>query len=237
MTSYVTKYVAYYRVKKPKSPNFDLRAQKAAVRQLGTPEEEFTEVEKPRHYTRPTLDAAIAHAQESRAILVIAKLGRLVHNVSVTQALLAHALAGGEFICCDQPTTNHLTIHILAALADETGRDRSQRMRDTYARQKAEGQQLGSARAGHWDGRERGWKKAVKAASAQRIKTTAHRYQYLMPGIQKMREEGQSLAEIVEWLNSRGHLTTALKPFTQTAVWRIIKRYLGNAYLGRRVRA
>ena len=53
-----------------------------------------------------------------------------------------------------------------------------------------------------------------------------------MPEIKDRRERGETLPEIVEWLNQQGHTTTAGKPFTQTAVWRLIDRYLGKEYLG-----
>ena len=36
----------------------------------------------------------------------------------------------------------------------------------------------------------------------------------------------------MEWLNQQGQTTTAGKPFTQTAVWRLIDRYLGKEWLG-----
>ena len=38
-------------------------------------------------------------------------------------------------------------------------------------------------------------------------------------------EEGKTVAEVAEWLNDQGFLTTAKKPFTVTAVWRILSRY------------
>ena len=40
------------------------------------------------------------------------------------------------------------------------------------------------------------------------------------------------MPEIVEWLNNQDYTTTAGKPFTQTAVWRLFERYLGKEYLG-----
>ena len=53
-----------------------------------------------------------------------------------------------------------------------------------------------------------------------------------MPQIKEMRERGGTLPEIVEWLNNQDYTTTAGKPFTQTAVWRLLDRYLGKEYLG-----
>lgn len=220
-------YIAYYRQK----PTSSLREQREAVVKIGNPVAEYIEKESPRGGPRPKLDEAIAHAKQIGGTLVIAKLDRLVRNARVMNALMQ---SGVDFIACDNPNATKRTVHILVAVADDESRLRSQRMRDVAAEKKARGELLGSARPEHWAGREhrRGWKKAVKAASEKRSTEAAGRYQYLMPEIRRQREEGRSLAEIVEWLNNNGHLTTAMKPFTQTAVWRIIKRYLGEEYLG-----
>ena len=43
--------------------------------------------------------------------------------------------------------------------------------------------------------------------------------------MKRLREEGKTVAEVAEWLNDQGFLTTAKKPFTVTAVWRILSRY------------
>jgi DNA invertase Pin-like site-specific DNA recombinase len=225
------KYVAYYRTKKPKSPNFNLDAQRQAAEKVGPMMAEFIERETRRAGPRPEFTKAVEYAKQEGAILVIPKLDRLSRNPSITNLLME---SGIEFICLDQPTTNRNTIHILAAVADDEMRERTRRVKDAFAKQKAQGVKLGSARPEHWKGREhkRGWKKAVKVAAEKREQVAKNAYQYLMPTIRQMREEGKSLAEIVEWLNNNGHRTTALKPFTQTAVWRIIKRYLGDEYLG-----
>lgn len=99
----------------------------------------------------------------------------------------------------------------------------------------ARGVKLGSSDPNHWKGREhkRGWKKAVPAASAARTKKANEHYQYILPEIKARRERGESLEEIITWLNDNGHTTTVGKPFTQTALWRLIKRTLGEEYLGK----
>jgi len=93
---------------------------------------------------------------------------------------------------------------------------------------------LGSARPDHWKGREhlRGTKLAIAAAARKKREKTKNTYAFLMPEIRDRREHGQTLPEIVEWLNQQEYTTTAGKPFTQTAVWRLIERYLGKEYLG-----
>ena len=93
---------------------------------------------------------------------------------------------------------------------------------------------LGSADPRLWKGREhlRGTKKAIAAAAEEEREATRNTYAFLMPEIKARRERGETLPEIMDWLNEQGHTTTAGKPFTQTAVWRLIDRYLGKEYLG-----
>jgi uncharacterized protein YaaR (DUF327 family) len=93
---------------------------------------------------------------------------------------------------------------------------------------KKRGVKLGSARKNHWKGKERGWRKAVPAASKKRQEETAKRYEYIIPQIRAYREADWSLQEIADRLNADGHRTTAMQPFTEVAVYRLIKRYIGD---------
>ncbi len=182
---------------------------------------------------RPTLAEAIAECRETGACLVIARLGRLVRNMRVTLDLMNSEI---EFLACDNPMVNKATIHILTATAETESRQTSQRTKDTMADLKRKGVKLGSANPKLWKGRERkrGWKKAVAAAADLRESRAKEHYAFLMPEIKKMRDNGGTMAEIVDWMNKQGHLTTAGKPFTQTAIFRLIDRYLGKEYLGRK---
>ena len=54
-----------------------------------------------------------------------------------------------------------------------------------------------------------------------------------MPTMKEMREAGKTMVEIAAWLNDNGHTTTAGTPFTQVSVWRLLKRYLGDNFLGK----
>lgn len=72
----------------------------------------------------PELAKAIAQAKRSRATLVVAKLDRLARSVAFTSALVE---SGVEFIACDNPNANRLTIHILAAVAEDEARRISER--------------------------------------------------------------------------------------------------------------
>jgi DNA invertase Pin-like site-specific DNA recombinase len=224
------KYIAYYRKKQPASPRFNVKEQREAVARYH-PIAEFIEIEARKGAHRSALAEAVAYAKKEGAVLVIAKMEHLSRAREVTHLLME---SGVEFICVDQPTTNRSTIHVLAAVAEENTRERLGRLKETFAKQKARGVKLGSANPKLWKGREhlRNYANAVKHSSAYREQRTKNHYQYIMPIIQKMREEGTTFAEIADWLNANGHQTTILGPFTELAVWRIVKRYLGKEYLG-----
>ena len=99
----------------------------------------YSEVETSREHTmrnRPELVKAVAHARRSGAVLAIARLDRLARSVFVTAQLLE---TGVEFVACDNPHANRLTIHILAAMAEHEGKLISERRRAAAAVAKARG--------------------------------------------------------------------------------------------------
>jgi DNA invertase Pin-like site-specific DNA recombinase len=56
--------------------------------------------------------------------LLIAKLDRLARNVAFIANLMD---AGCDFVACDQPFASRLTLHILAAVAEDEARRISER--------------------------------------------------------------------------------------------------------------
>ena len=66
-----------------------------------------------------------------------------------------------------------------------------------------------------------------------RRQRTEEIYRFIMPTLKEMREAGKTMVEIAEWLNNNGHTTTAGHPFKQVSVGRLLKRYLGDDYLGK----
>jgi hypothetical protein len=80
---------------------------------------------------RPELVKALAHARRSGATLVFARWDRLSRNVSVTARLLESSI---DFVACDNPYANRLTIHILAAMAEYESKLRSERLKGIFAR-------------------------------------------------------------------------------------------------------
>src|SRR5947209_4394448 len=117
-----TAIVGYLRVstKAQGESGLGLEAQRSAIeaygRQSGAPIVAFyTEVESGKLADRPELAKALAHARRSRARLVVAKLDRLARNVAFLSTLLESKV---DFLACDNPHANKLTIHLLAAVAE-----------------------------------------------------------------------------------------------------------------------
>ena len=112
---------------------------------------EYIEMEWGKRPAWPKLAEAIAHAQEVQGTLVVAKLDRLVRNRAFTGSL---DKSGVDFVCCDNPLANPATIHILAAVADDETKRISAHTKAGLIAAKERGVKLGSAREGHWEGRE-----------------------------------------------------------------------------------
>src|SRR5437016_1985571 len=137
------KIIAYYRVstKRQGQSGLGLDAQRAALEAYakangGKIGAEYTEVETGKRSDRPKLREAIARTRALRGKLVIAKLDRLVRNVAFTATLMD---SGIEFVCCDNPHATRLTIHILAAVAEDEARRISERTTAALAAAKRRG--------------------------------------------------------------------------------------------------
>ena len=234
-TSGMERFIPYYRVstKKQGKSGYGLEAQRLDAMRLigdGCVLAPYTEIETGKNPDRPELAKAIAHARLCNATLVVAKLDRLARDMAFTSALMASGL---KFVCCDCPTATEFTLHILAAVAQEEARMIGERTRKGLAAAKAKGKKLGSARPGHWTGREhrRGFKQATARAAEVRRRVAATAYSHLLPQLTAMRAAGQTMEEVAAWLNDNGHCTRAGNPYTVASVWRLYKRYAPE-YLG-----
>src|SRR5262245_32439937 len=152
------KIIAYYRVSTRKQGQSGLglegqqhEVQTFAQRNGASIVATYKEVESGRKSARPELQKALAHAKRSKAVLVAAKLDRLSRNVAFLSALMESKV---EFVCCDNPHATPLTIHILAAVAEDEAKRISARTKAALAAAKRRGVVLGSARPGHWDNHE-----------------------------------------------------------------------------------
>jgi DNA invertase Pin-like site-specific DNA recombinase len=197
---------------------------------------------------RPELLKAIAHAKRSKATLVIAKMDRLARSVYVLAEL--HK-SGVDFVACDNPNANRLTVQILMAVAENEARQISERTKAALAAYKANnrvskrikllypdgvptdvaketagklGASLRQCRNLTDDDRKKG---NIAAADAKR-EATRNAYADLVPIIQELAartgEEKLSQAEIANELNRLGHTTTSGAPWTQAQVSRMIAR-------------
>jgi len=224
--------IAYYRVstRQQGDSGLGLESQKTAVEGYARQANarilaSYREVESGKLAERPELAKALAHARRSKATLVVAKLDRLARNVAFLSALMR---SGGDFVACDNPHANKLTVHILAAVAENEAEMISQRTKAALQAAKRRGQLLGSARPGHWKGREqarlnglaRGRLVAAKVVS----QAAADAYADLRPAMVQWRADGMTLTAIAERLNAEGHTTRRGRPWNPVQVARILER-------------
>ena len=176
----------------------------------------FTEVESGRKSDRPELAKALDHARRARAALVIAKLDRLARNVAFLANLME---AGVEFVACDQPSANQLTIHILAAVAEDEARRISERTKVALAAARARGVVLGRDNRTA-EGRARGRAESARVRSERANADHAP----ILPLVRELRAAGLSQRAIADRLNGDGHLTRTGRPWHQVAVMRLLDR-------------
>lgn len=143
------KYIAYYRrSKKQYASTLGIESQQAAVRHhverhKGELLNEYTEIEsgtaKKREKRTVILDA-ILECKEKGATLIIAKLDRLARDIGFISDLINSKV---QFLALDIPNANNLTIHILAAVAENEARTISERIKAALEVKKKRGEPLG----------------------------------------------------------------------------------------------
>lgn len=227
----MSKFVAYYRVSTARQgkSGLGLDAQQASVESYVAREggelvaPPFVEVESGRCTDRPELAKAIAHARKHKAVLLVAKLDRLARNVAFLSALME---ARVDFRAVDNPHATKLTIHILAAVAEEEARAISARTKAALSAAKARGALLGSARPEHWAGKEEarraGQKKASKTAAKAKIARRVVAADEVLPRLKELREQGHSLRAIAQILNGEGSVSLHGLPWSAMAVSRLL---------------
>jgi len=142
------RFVTYLRVSTARQgeSGLGLEAQRATVEAFarqsgGAIVGEYVEVESGKRSDRPELARAMAAAKRAKATLLIAKLDRLARNVSFIANLMD---AGVDFVACDQPFASRLTLHILAAVAEDEARRISERTKAALQAARRRGVKLGS---------------------------------------------------------------------------------------------
>jgi DNA invertase Pin-like site-specific DNA recombinase len=199
-----TAFVAYLRVStiRQGESGLGLEAQRATVEAFarqhgGTIVASFVEVETGKRSDRPELAKALEGARKGKATLLIAKLDRLARNVAFIANLMD---AGVEFLACDQPFASRLTLHILAAVAEDEARRISERTKAALQAAKARGQKLGSPIAAMTVARAR----AARSVYAAKANATT------IAVIREIQNSGvAALAGIARTLEARGVKTPA----------------------------
>ena len=232
--------IPYYRVstKQQGASGLGLDAQREMIARYAQSKSlpvlaEFTEVETGKRSDRAQLDAALRQCKRDGATLVIAKLDRLSRNVHFLSGLMDSDV---PFVVVDNPEANRLTLHILAAVAEEEARLISERTKAGLAQAKKRGTLLGSARPGFWDGRDRTQAPAKAVAEVIRASRERRDEAYkdvILPLAVKMRSEGATLQEVADALNAKGLLTVWGAKWHIMYVKRMLMRY--GVYKGREV--
>jgi DNA invertase Pin-like site-specific DNA recombinase len=240
VTRPITKIIAYYRLSKPKKGKnknetirdaYGLEDQRREVARLAAEHgakiiAEFTEIvtgtkKQPR---REELEKAISMARLHNATIVIGKQDRLARNLHFITGLMESNV---HFICADRPQQCKIETQFRAMIDEEEADRISERTKRAMQVAKSKGTKFGSARPGHWEGREhlRGYKQATKASSLARTQRAKESYRFLLGHIRKLLKERKSFSQIADELNNLGHVTTAGKPFHKVAVYRVINLF------------
>jgi DNA invertase Pin-like site-specific DNA recombinase len=229
-----------------------LQAQEAAIEEYrkrndGILIKTYKEIESGTHDSiedRPQLRAAVKHAIRSKARLVVAKLDRLSRSPVIAAYLES---SGVDFVACNNPHANKLTIRILQAVdADEAERI-SIRTKEALRAYKTHGRVSKRIKLLYPDGvpaavveatagklgaslpqcqnltpesRAKGLKRSAAVRTAKAVEAYADLVEYM----QELRDQGCTLAEIAQTLTDDGHTTRRGCKWTPTQVWRVLNR-------------
>ena len=214
------RYVAYYRVSTQKQgrSGLGLDDQREMVRHFlregETLVEEFTEVESGRKKERPQLQAAIGAARQHRARLLIAKLDRLSRNASFVMLLRDSEV---DFVACDLPDANTLTIGIMASFAQHEAEQISKRTRAALAQKKSRGFKLGKPENLTQESRNKSILAIVENARSHPANKQASEL------IRLYQHDKLTTRAIAEKLNQHGFRTRRGKLFMSETVRRLLK--------------
>ncbi len=175
-------------------------------------------MESGRRNDRPQIAEALRLCRLHKATLIIAKLDRLARNVHFISSLME---SGVDFVACDFPEANRLTVHILAAVAEHEAAMISSRTKAALKVAKARGVQLGGMRGDRSRMSPLALQGALRSAEARKL-AASRRHADLAPVIDSLRDAGaSSLRQIADGLNLRGILTANGGRWSATQVKRV----------------
>lgn len=213
------KFVAYYRVSTQKQgqSGLGLAAQQTDVeRHIKNSQGElvasFTEIESGKKDNRPEVLKALALCKELGATLVIAKLDRLSRKASFVFLLKD---SGADFVCCDMPEANTLTIGLMAVIAQNERETISARVKAALTEKR---KLVGEWRKGGFskEAIEKGLR--VRELNAQANENTKRAKAI----VAFYRKDGLSYRAIADKLNAIGFKTAKGKDFAAMQVKRLL---------------
>jgi DNA invertase Pin-like site-specific DNA recombinase len=219
------RFVSYLRVSTQKqgASGLGLEAQRKAVEDYLNGGrwkliEEYVEVESGKNTERQQLQSALRACRLHGATLVVAKLDRLARNAYFLLGLQQSAV---DFVACDMPAANKLTVGILAMVAEEEARMISARTKAALKAAKARGATLGNPRNLTHKARRKG----NGSSHAVRAATASQRAQDLAPTLAEIQTEGvTSLRQIAYALNERGIPAPRRGKWSAVQVQRVLAR-------------
>lgn len=215
------KYIGYFRVSTVKQGNstLGLESQRTDVTKFiakgGELIAEFQDIESGKNDNRPNLLKAIEECKKQGATLLIAKLDRLSRNASFIFTLRD---AKVDFICCDMPNANAVTIGIMAVLAQDERERISQRTKSALAELKKKGVKLGNPQNLTAEARQKGLEVRKEKARTNENNRKATIL------ITNLREQGLSYNQIALKLNEYGYKTSDNCTFSRTQAQRLFQR-------------
>ncbi|MGD0633046.1 MAG: recombinase family protein [Beijerinckiaceae bacterium] len=219
------RYVSYLRVSTAQQgrSGLGLEAQRAACQAFitGIPGasllNEYVEVESGKRNARPALAKAMAEARLYGATLLIAKLDRLSRDAHFLIGLSRSDLV--DFVACDNPHANKLTVGIMALIAEQEREATSTRTKAALQAAKARGTKLGNPKgAAHLAGR--GNAEAVATVREQAASFAAR----IMPIIAELEAQGFSANAIAGEMDARRIPTARGGKWTARAVLNVKAR-------------
>ena len=214
------KAISYLRVstREQGESGLGLEAQRKSVKTFAQANDfqvlrEFQDIESGKHNERPGLRHALEEARARKATLIIAKLDRLSRNASFIMALRDSKV---DFIACDLPQANTLTVGIMALLAQQERELISSRTKAALDALRARGVKLGSPKNNLTDETRR------KAAKTKREIALAAANGSLRHAL-TARKAGYTLAKIAQELNDSGRTARRGGPWTASQVARLLK--------------
>jgi DNA invertase Pin-like site-specific DNA recombinase len=234
-------YVAYYRVSTQMQgiDGLGIQSQQSAVSNYvnnnGVIIATFSEVETSTNKKkRIEIYKAIEYAKLHKATLVVAKLDRLARDVSFTTALYNGNV---DFVCCDNPNANKLTIQLLSVIAENEAEMIALRTKETLAIKKQnilkgiytnkDGSTMkpdvnGVYRLGNPNGFCGVQSKGVEAIKANALSNKANIQATDI--IVSARKDNQTYQQITDKLNTLGYTTRYGKAFNPIQVHRLYNK-------------